>query len=355
MTKKQIQQFQDALLSWYNQHARVLPFRENPTPYRVWISEIMLQQTRMDTVLPYYERFIGEIPDVVALAEVSDERLLKLWEGLGYYSRARNLKKAAQIIIKDYEGQVPDDVKSLRTLPGIGPYTAGAIASIAFGKRAEAIDGNVLRVMARVTAEKGDISQKSVHNRLETVVRPLVDTPRVGDFNQALMELGALICIPSETPKCGLCPVSSLCKAYDLGIQGSLPVKTSPKSRKIEKKTVLVMRYGDQFALRKRTEKGVLCGLWELPSLPGHCTTEECVRELSKQGVFAAEIIPLSSSKHIFSHLEWHMIGYCIVAERVENRENFVWKSADEIKAHYSIPAAFKEYMKFLNESMQNP
>lgn len=314
----------------------------------------MLQQTRMDTVLPFYERFIRQLPDVAALANVPDEKLLKLWEGLGYYSRVRNLKKAAQIIVRDYEGQLPDDVNHLKALPGIGPYTAGAIASIAFGKRVEAIDGNVLRVMARIAAQKGDISQRAVRSQLEDILHPLTDTPRVGDFNQALMELGALICLPHSMPKCDLCPLSSLCKAYQLGIQETLPAKTPSKPRKTEERTVLVLRQGKRFALRKRTEKGVLCGLWELPSLSGHRTADECISELSKQGILVLNIVPISPSKHIFSHLEWHMIGYLVIVGEVEARGDFIWENADKIKTHYSIPTAFKEYMKYLNKTAEN-
>ena len=340
-----ITHFKNKLLGWYDNSARVLPWRNNPAPYRVWISEIMLQQTRVDTVKPYFESFMSAIPTIQALADISEERLLKLWEGLGYYSRAKNLKRAAQVIVEQFNGELPSDIVSLMTLPGIGPYSAGAIASIAFGIRTSAIDGNVLRVMSRIFVNKGDITNPKVKKEIEDLVNMLLPFERVGDFNQALMELGATVCLPSGPPKCIECPVHSICEGYRQGIAAELPVKAKKKERKIEQKTIFVIDFNGNIAIRQRPEEGLLSSLWEFPNVEGHLSCEESERQMKEWGITADRIMPMKASKHIFTHLEWHMVGYYISAQSIQAEDLFIWATREKIKEQYSIPTAFKAYM----------
>lgn len=351
MDKTAISLFQNKLLNWYDSHARVLPWRDNPTPYRVWVSEIMLQQTRVDTVKPYFERFVAAVPDIEDLANLPDEQLLKLWEGLGYYSRAKNLKKAAGVVIEQFSGRMPTDAKGLQLLPGIGPYTSGAIASIAFGERVPAIDGNVLRVIARITANQGDITDKKVQKEIGDLVWQLLPNNRVGDFNQALMELGATICLPNGQPKCNECPVQGLCMGHQKGIAAELPTKTKKKARKIEKKTVFVIEHEGHYAIRQRPEEGLLSSLWELPNIEGHLSPKECEAQLSKWGIGFCEIVPLEASKHIFTHLEWHMIGYKVTASNKAENQKLIWVTRNKIKEQYSIPTAFKVYSNIIKKN----
>lgn len=338
--------FQNNLLEWYDNNARILPWRDNPTPYRVWVSEIMLQQTRVETVKPYFENFMREVPDIQTLANISEDKLLKLWEGLGYYSRAKNLKKTARLIMEMFHGEMPSDQESLKSLPGIGPYSAGAIASIAFGNKVPAIDGNVLRVMARMTANKGDITNRFVKKEVEEIVQRILPTERIGDFNQALMELGARICLPSGTPMCPQCPVNSLCEGYQQGIVAELPVKAKKQTRRIEEKTIFLIQYEDRIAIRQRPNHGLLSNLWEFPHTEGYLSYADCEEILDKWGIIAHSIIPLHEAKHIFTHLEWKMIGYLILAENIDKSLDFLWATEEEIQEHYSIPSAFKAYQK---------
>lgn len=339
-------QLQDKLLQWYDHTARLLPWRDNPSPYRIWISEIMLQQTRVETVKPYFENFMKELPTIQDLTSISDDKLLKLWEGLGYYSRAKNLKKAARIIVEEMDGELPTNVEKLLTLPGIGPYTSGAIASIAFGVRVPAVDGNVLRVMARVTANTGDIKNQKVKKEIGDIVSHILPEKRVGDFNQGLMELGATICIPKGLPKCDQCPIQFVCEGYSQGIESTIPLKSMKKVRKIECKTIFIINNNDNIALRQRPSDGLLSNLWEFPHVDGHLSLEECKAKMKKMNIVPNHITPLNNSKHLFTHLEWHMIGYLISIENDPKNPEFVWATKDEIKDKYSIPSAFKEYTK---------
>lgn len=342
--------FQLALLKWYDNHARILPWRDNPTPYRVWVSEIMLQQTRVDTVKPYFEKFIKNVPDIQALAILPEEELLKLWEGLGYYSRAMNLKKAAILITEQFGGQIPSDVDKLKTLPGVGAYTSGAIASISFDKSVPAIDGNVLRVISRLTANQGDIIDKTVKREIEQNLIQLLPSARAGDFNQALMELGATVCVHGGSPKCEACPVQSFCAGYDQGIAAKLPVKGEKKARRIELKTVCIISYQDLYAIRQRVDSRLLANLWEFPLLEGHLSIQECTEELKKWGITVDKIVPLTNAKHIFSHLEWHMIGYFITAIHITEHPALIWVTKKHIEQQYSIPSAFKKYKDILKD-----
>lgn len=350
MDLQSIIQFRKSLLEWYDSNARILPWRDSPTPYRVWVSEIMLQQTRVDTVKPYFERFISEVPTIQDLADISEDKLLKLWQGLGYYSRAMNLKKAANIIIQEFCGQFPSDVESLKSLPGVGPYTSGAIASIAFGVRAHAIDGNVLRVLARISANRGDITTPLVKKEIEELVNDVLPTERVGDFNQALMELGATVCLPSGSPKCAECPVHFSCIGSHQGIAGELPIKTKKKERKIEFRTIYIIEYKGSIAIRQRSKSGLLSSLWEFPNTEGHLSEEDSEDLLKEWGITAFKIIPIKASKHIFTHLEWHMIGYYITVQSIHEGFEFLWATRAQIRKQYSIPTAFKAYLNFLDK-----
>ena len=306
----------EPLLNWFAGHARVLPWREEPTPYRVWVSEIMLQQTRVEAVKPYFERFTKRLPDVEALAECPEDELLKLWEGLGYYNRVRNMQKAAIQVMEEHGGKLPADYEELLKLKGIGSYTAGAIASIAYQIPVPAVDGNVFRVLTRVAADDTDIMKPSFRTLLEKELREVMhemETP--GAFNQALMELGATVCVPNGAPLCEQCPWNSLCLARKEGRIAELPVKTKAKARRIEKRTVLVIRDNDKVAIRKRPEKGLLAGLYELPNVEGRYSQDEIVHLVKDMHLSPIRVQKLENAKHIFSHIEWQMEGYAILVE----------------------------------------
>lgn len=335
------------LLAWYDEHARILPWRENAEPYRVWISEIMLQQTRVEAVKHYYERFMTALPDVAALAEVEDDRLMKLWEGLGYYNRARNLKKAAQEIMTTYGGQMPSDYEALLKLPGIGTYTAGAISSIAFGKPVPAVDGNVLRVISRVTASYEDILKDSTKKWMADELRQTMPQTRASQFNQGLIEIGAIVCVPNGTPHCEECPLSSICLARQQGLIGELPVKTPPKKRRIEERTVCILECGDKIGIRKREDTGLLASLYELPNVEGYLKPEEIAEAFSLDEGSVLEIEPLPAGKHIFSHVEWRMIGYRV---RLGGGlpEGVTAAGREELLEVYPLPNAFGMYTKLI-------
>lgn len=339
-------QFQCDLLEWYHKNARVLPWRSESTPYRIWISEMMLQQTRVDTVIPYFTRFISELPTVQALATVEEDKLLKLWQGLGYYNRALNLKKSAQILVAEYQGELPAEFTQLVSLPGIGPYSAGAIASIAFGEPVPAVDGNVLRIIARLLASREDISNTKIKKQMQEVVAQLVSQEEPGNFNQALMDLGATICIPNGEPKCIQCPVSKHCKAYRYGLTSEIPIKVLKKARNIDKKTVLVISSKEKFALRKREAGGLLPNLWEFPNVDVYLTENQCKDVLTDMGIKVKQITELRPSKHIFSHREWHMKGFFIDAETDKGKLDFTWVTKDELNQKYAVPTAFKDFIK---------
>lgn len=339
--------FQKQLTAWYREEARDLPWRRDPSPYRVWISEIMLQQTRVDTVIPYFDRFVAEIPDVAALALVETDKLLKLWQGLGYYSRALRLKEAAQLMVRDFGGEVPSGVKALASLPGIGTYTAGAIASIAFGERVPAVDGNVLRIIARLTADRRDIGEPDTKRRFTQLVTQMLPAEKTGDFNQALMDLGATVCLPNGEPRCALCPVSGSCEAFQKSLVQEIPVTTQQKKRRAVKITVFVIEYQGRYALRKRGEKGLLPNLWELPNTEGHLDKRARAAFLEELGVTPGEISALPAAKHIFTHLEWHMKGYFVNSADCREGAPPVWATSDEISRKYSIPTALKTYEAF--------
>ncbi|NCB41327.1 MAG: A/G-specific adenine glycosylase [Clostridia bacterium] len=336
--------FQKSLLQWYCQEARILPWRSNPSSYNVWISEIMLQQTRVDVVIPYFSRFIENIPTVDALAQIGEDQLLKLWQGLGYYGRALNLKRAAQMVMQEFNGDIPSAVQDLILLPGIGDYTAGAIASIAYGKREPAVDGNVLRIVARILDSKENIDRSKTKKVFKDYIKGLLPLERPGDFNQALMDLGAQICLPNGEPKCAQCPLSNNCLAYLREHTWDVPVRSPKKVRKIDKRTVLVICHKGRYALNKRG-RGLLANLWEFPNIEGHLTKEQCQCWLQGYGMVPAGLVELSSAKHIFTHLEWHMRGYYVEIEELKSSIDFVWATENEISKIYSVPSAFNHYL----------
>ncbi|MGN0376985.1 MAG: A/G-specific adenine glycosylase [Suilimivivens sp.] len=343
----------EPLLTWYDRGRRILPWREEPTPYHVWVSEIMLQQTRVEAVKPYYDRFMKSLPGIKELSEAQEEVLLKLWEGLGYYNRVRNMNKAAIEIMTEYGGKMPDDYGELLKLPGIGSYTAGAIASIAYGKSVPAVDGNVLRVLSRLRCDDRDIMQQSVKRQVEEDLQAVMPKDRPGDFNQALMELGAMVCIPNGEPKCRECPWETICMAHKQSIELQFPVKAKKKPRTIEEKTVLIIRDENKAALHKRPSKGLLAGMYEFPNIEGHLSEKEVLAWLKEIGLSVLRIEPLAESRHIFTHKEWHMTGYSVRVDELDRRENntdFIFVERNEARDKYPIPSAYNAYLQAFYE-----
>lgn len=343
----------DYLLHWFDYNQRILPWREDPKPYYVWVSEIMLQQTRVEAVKGYFERFLNGLPTIKDLAEAPEDKLLKLWEGLGYYNRVRNLQKAAQVVMAQYEGELPADYEALLKLPGIGSYTAGAISSIAFKLPQPAVDGNVLRVCKRISGSFDDITKDKVKKELEADLRAIMPKDRPGDYNQSLMELGATICIPNGKPLCEKCPVMHLCQAFKKDLTDQIPVKPAKKARKIEERTVLVIEYVDQYAIRKREEKGLLAGLWELPNLDGKYGILKIERYFKDLGFADLIVEELPKAKHIFSHIEWHMTGYRIRLNHLPTGkelgdDSIFFASREEVMHVYTLPTALEAYRKVI-------
>lgn len=328
------------LLDWYDRSARPLPWRADINPYRVWISEIMLQQTGVEAVKKYYTRFLKAVPSVEALAVLDDQTLLKLWEGLGYYTRARNLKKAAGAIVQKHEGRFPETYEKIAALPGVGPYTAGAIASICFDLPTPAVDGNVIRVVTRL-AGISDTVTESVKKRITEALRMVYPPARRGDFNQSLMELGAIVCIPNGAPRCDSCPLAALCRAKKDGTAKLLPVKAPKQAKKIEALTVFLLKCGDRLALRQRGDGGLLPGLWELPNVPGRLGDTEAVAVAAGWGVEPSALVRSAERRHVFTHIRWDMTCYHIDC-RAE-APGFTWADSDALRDTYALPTAFRK------------
>lgn len=336
------------LLEWFHQNKRGLPFRLDPSPYHIWVSEIMLQQTRVNAALPYYNRWMQELPTIADLAACDEEKLHKLWEGLGYYNRVRNLQKAAKIVVEQYGGELPADYDKLLALPGIGEYTAGAITSIAFGLPEVAVDGNVLRVFARLLADEGDITLPAVKKRLAAEVQAEQPADAPGDYNEALMELGALVCVPG-TPNCGICPLQQLCKGNKAGIADTLPRKAAKKTKTEHDMTVFVAKTGEQIVLQQRPRKGLLAGLWQPVLLEGKLSKKEAEEKL--QAMFGKVEFrgKLPASTHIFTHRIWKMAGWQVaLPPNVKLPEDMMAVSVEQIREEIAIPGAFKAYLPFL-------
>lgn len=352
-----LEKIAEPLLKWYDKGRRVLPWREDPQPYYVWLSEIMLQQTRVEAVKPYYDRFIQNVPDIRTLASMEEDKLVKLWEGLGYYNRVRNLQKAAKVIVREYGGEMPSEYESLKGLPGIGSYTAGAIASIAYQKAVPAVDGNVLRVLSRLRMDGEDILSQKTKTRVEKELMEVIPQDRPGDFNQALMELGAMVCLPNGEPKCGECPWEAVCQARHMGKTTEFPKKKAKKARKIEEKTVLVIQDEDRAAFRRRPEKGLLAGMYEFPVLEGKLAEDKVLEILRQMGLKVLRIRRIGEAKHIFSHKEWHMIGYAIRVDELERpkkpefQQDWIFIDRNELRENYAVPSAYAAYTKYLDFS----
>ena len=335
-----------ALLDWFYKNRRSLPFREDPTPYHVWLSEVMLQQTRVSAVLPYYYRFLEALPDIPALAACEEEKLHKLWEGLGYYSRVRNLQKAAKLVCAQYGGQLPADYAALLALPGIGEYTAGAIASISFGLPVPAVDGNVLRVFSRLYNDPGVITEPAVKKAFTARVMEHQPPEKAGDYNQALMELGALVCLPGGAPLCSECPLRGLCAARALGVQETLPVKAPPAAKRTQHWTVALVldMENRRVLLQQRPQKGLLAGLWQPVLLEGARSAMQTEQALAALGVTARAVEPLTPARHVFSHLVWEMDGFACAAQSCAPPPGCVWAGRAEVDEVYTLPGAFKAY-----------
>ncbi len=331
-----------ALAAWYRANARDLPWRKNVTPYRVWVSEIMLQQTRVEAVKPYYHRFLTAFPDVYALSVADDEVLHKMWEGLGYYNRVRNMKKCAQRIVSEFDGVFPCDPAVLQSLPGIGSYTAGAIAAIAYGVCAPAVDGNVLRVLSRLTNCNADISQTAVKRDAEKTIMQMIPADAVSDFTQSLFELGAMVCLPGSDAKCPVCPVAAYCSAFSNGTVANLPFHSAKPERKKEQRTVLLLREEGTYLLHKRPDKGLLAGLWEFPNVNGVLDEKQAVDRARKLGFDPLRVHALPQYVHIFTHKEWHMTAWLMDGNFIAS--DIVRASAQQLVEKYALPSAFALY-----------
>lgn len=394
---ERVEQMTPFLLAWFQRQARVLPWRTEPRPYYVWVSEIMLQQTRVEAVKPYFARFIRVLPDIRTLAECEEELLLKLWEGLGYYNRVRNLQKAAKVVVEKYQGELPASYEELLRLPGVGSYTAGAIASIAYQIPVPAVDGNVLRVMARLTESYKDIGKVSVKKETEKLLKEHMPKGEARAFNQAIMEIGAMVCLPNGEPKCMDCPIRRFCLAFERQVVMELPVKTKKKARRVEEMTVFVIRLADRkegaaffdwgnswkdgVALHRRPDRGLLAGLYEFPNVPEKLDLEAARKVLEGWGVKIRTILPIEEAKHIFSHVEWYMKGYLVEAELEcdkegwnDFRQNFgqvgqigmiaergtfqvkrteydlEWFSVEQVRTEIAIPSAFAAFVKYMGK-----
>ena len=341
------------LLAWYDAVKRDFPWRQNTDPYRVWVSEIMLQQTRIEAAMGYYHRFMEALPTVADLAAVEDDALLKLWEGLGYYSRARNLKKAAIAVMEQHSGHLPASYEALLSLPGIGEYTAGAIASISFGIPVPAVDGNVLRVLARLTASREDVLKPAVKKEFTRLAVQMVPNDRPGASNQAIMELGETVCLPNTLPDCGQCPLQDLCEANRLGCAAELPVRAPKKEKRLEKRSEIVIintsEHNRRVLLHRRPASGLLAGLWELPSIEEWLTTTEVAAHVQDRlNVSITAVEPLPAARHLFSHIEWKMQGFCLYTDTDQTPPDSVWANVEQLQETYALPSAFRTYARLL-------
>ena len=334
------------LLPWYERNRRDLPWRADREPYHIWLSEIMLQQTRVEAVRGYYARFLDALPTVEALANCDDDALHKLWEGLGYYSRVRNLKKAARVIQDRYDGRFPETYEEILALPGIGAYTAGAISSIAFSQPRAAVDGNVLRVLSRLRNDREPIDVPVCKTRVQRELEEIYPVDRPGALTQALMELGATVCVPNGAPKCELCPCAEICLGREQWQQ--LPVKLPKREKRLEERTVFVLRCGDRYAIEKRAEKGLLAGLWQFPNTEGTLSEEAALLWADRQGLAPRELERQLNRHHIFTHIRWEMRGYYLSVDR--EVPQFVWKTLKEIDEQAALPTAFRQFREEIQD-----
>ena len=342
MDTHRLSQTVQPLLVWFQAHARTLPWRADREPYHVWLSEIMLQQTRVEAVRGYYARFLAAAPDVFALAALPEAQLLKLWEGLGYYNRARKAQACAQEVAAR-GGVWPNTVEGLLALPGIGPYTAGALASICFARPAAAVAGNVLRVCARVLDDATPIDSAAHKAALTAALSACYPAGHCGDFTQALMELGATVCGPNRAPQCEVCPIAALCLARAHGTAAALPVKAPKRAKRAEDYTVFCLRCGDRLAVERRPEHGLLAGLWELPNTPGLLDERQAGEYASGQGLGDVRLRSARDGRHIFTHIVWTMRCYTLECSAMPPR--YHWATPDELREEISLPTAFRQFV----------
>ncbi len=336
-----------AILPWYEANRRELPWRQDKEPYHIWLSEIMLQQTRVEAVKGYYGRFLQALPTIESLAGADDGVLHKLWEGLGYYSRVRNLKKAARVIMEEHGGVFPGEYEAVLALPGIGEYTAGAICSIAFNEKTPAVDGNVLRLVSRLLDDPTPINTPTFKKQVRDALQ-CIYPQNAGDFTQALMELGATLCGPNGRPDCLSCPCKDFCLGHIRGTAEHLPVRSPKAVRRREEKTVFVLCCDGRYGLSKRDETGLLAGLWQFPNVEGKLTMEAAIEEVEKSGFKIKEIIRQVERKHIFTHVEWDMSG--IYMEVYRQTENLVWLTPEQIRKEAALPTAFRKFWKEIED-----
>ena len=338
-----LEQLPVLLLPWFAEHRRDLPWRRDREPYHVWLSEIMLQQTRVEAVRGYYLRFLERLPDIAALASAPEDVLLKLWEGLGYYSRVRNLQKAAQCVMEQHDGEFPQELSAIRALPGIGDYTAGAIASICFEAPTAAVDGNVLRVILRLTVCADSPADVRVRRRIGEELSAVYPAGHCGDFTQALMELGATVCLPNGAPQCGACPLRALCEAHAQGTELQFPTKPPKKPRRVEQRTVFVLQCGDRLAVCKRPSRGLLAGLWQLPDVPGKLETAEALRQAEQWGVHPTGILKTAERTHIFTHVQWDLRGVWLTC--AAEAPQFTWADENALQHEIGLPTAYRQFL----------
>ncbi len=343
MHKRLDSTFTSNLTEWYIREKRDLPWRKDKEPYHIWISEIMLQQTRVEAVRDYYIRFIQALPTIRDLADAEEQTLLKLWQGLGYYNRVRNMQKAAKTVQNELNGEFPRTYEEIKKLSGIGEYTAGAIASICFDESVPAVDGNVLRVMTRILENDGDIKSPKVKRQIGEILQDIYPTQNCGNFTQGLIELGALICVPKGEPKCDFCPVSEYCGAKYNGTVNLYPFKSGNKERKKIRKSVFILKSGKKIAVRKRPENVLLAGMYELPNVDEELAVEEAVKRIETFGLKIINIERVSEYKHIFSHVEWEMKGMYFTVE--DENEKFQWVDEDELEKEIPLPSAFQYFV----------
>ena len=334
----------EKLCAWYDAGHRALPWRQDREPYHVWLSEIMLQQTRVEAVKGYYVRFLSELPTIKALADCPPDRLTKLWEGLGYYSRVRNLQKAARVIVEELGGEFPRTYEAVRALPGVGDYTTGAICSICFDLPAPAVDGNVLRVISRVMEDGAPVTNQKTKNAYREALLPLYETGARGKLTQALMELGAMVCVPNGAPKCEGCPLRDMCLSNAHGTWETYPVKEAKKQKREEERTVFYLTCEGSLAVRKRENKGLLAGLWELPNVMGKLDAGQALSYVEAAGCEPAELLKSVERVHVFTHIIWRMRCYYIVCK--EKSPEFVWASDARRKTDVALPTAFRMFVE---------
>ena len=340
----------EPVLTWYAECKRDLPWRKNRDAYSIWVSEIMLQQTRVEAVIGYYLRFMKELPDVSALAGCPEDKLMKLWEGLGYYNRVRNLQEAARTVCRDYNGRLPGTSKELLNLKGIGSYTARAIASQAYDEPVAAVDGNVLRVVTRLTRDNTDIMKSGFRKQVEETLDGVLCGVSAGEFNQAMMELGAIVCVPNGEPHCVDCPVKTWCQGFRTGDVLAFPVKKALQQRKVKRLTVLLLQNGNRVLIQKRKNSGLLAGLYEFPNEEEWLSEKEVLESLKEKGFAPLRIQSAGEAKHIFSHVEWHMKGYEIRLDETQPvDEKLLFATKEELEDTYSVPAAFEFFKSRLS------